>query len=309
VVLLTTLITHLFGGSAGREGTAVQIGGSVASVLATWGKYTPEKAKILLICGISSGFGAVFGTPLAGAIFALEVVYSLGKRPLIQKAILPSLYTSVLADIICRGVGGYHTQYTMASYTTDLIMILKVVGAGCLFGGAGYLFIQATHWIKSKSHQYISKKGLIPMVGGTLVIGIATLLSGQEYLGLGVTTPNAGGVSIVSAFTAGGADLLSWAWKLLLTAITVGMGFKGGEVTPLFFIGATLGNTIATLTNAPIDLFAGLGFISVFAAATNTPIACTIMGMELFGISNTLYFAIACITAYRVSGRGTIYQK
>src|SRR5206468_9224698 len=114
---------------------------------------------------------------------------------------------------------------------------------------------------------------------------------------------------IVSAFNPGGAGYMSWFWKLLLTAITLSTGFKGGEVTPLFFIGATLGNTLATLGSAPVDLFAGLGFIAVFAGATNTPLACTFMGIELFGADHVLYYAVACFTAYYFSGHSGIYQS
>ncbi len=141
-----------------------------------------------------------------------------------------------------------------------------------------------------------------------LVIGISYLLGTFDYLGLGVTNPG-NGVSIVSAFNEGGAETWSWFWKLLLTAITLSTGFKGGEVTPLFFIGATLGNTLAMIGGAPVDLFAGLGFIAVFAAATNTPLACTIMGVELFGSDNIVYYAVACFTAYYFSGHSGIYKS
>ncbi|MHB1179902.1 MAG: chloride channel protein, partial [Daejeonella sp.] len=127
-----------------------------------------------------------------------------------------------------------------------------------------------------------------------------------DYLGLGVTNPK-GAVSIVSAFSENGSQTWSWFWKLLLTAITLSTGFKGGEVTPLFFIGATLGNTLAIISGSPVDLFAGLGFIAVFAGATNTPLACILMGVELFGSNNVIYYAVACFTAYYFSGHTGIY--
>ncbi len=130
-----------------------------------------------------------------------------------------------------------------------------------------------------------------------------------DYLGLGVTSKDPGGISIVNAFRPQGVTDWSWLWKLVFTAVTLGMGFKGGEVTPLFFIGAALGHTIAVYTGAPVDLFAGLGFIAVFAGATNTPIACTLMGVELFGPDHVLYFAVACFTAYYFSGHSGIYAS
>jgi H+/Cl- antiporter ClcA len=150
---------------------------------------------------------------------------------------------------------------------------------------------------------------LVPVAGGLIIIGLTYLAGTFDYLGLGVTTPRGKGVSIVTAFKEGGATSWSWSWKLLFTAVTLSSGFKGGEVTPLFFIGATLGNTLAGLLGAPVDLFAGLGFIAVFAGATNTPLACTMMGVELFGGEHVLYFAIACFTAYFFSGHSGIYTS
>jgi H+/Cl- antiporter ClcA len=163
------------------------------------------------------------------------------------------------------------------------------------------------HTIKHYSNKLIPTKWLIPFVGGCIIIALTYILGTTDYLGLGVNGSNNQSITITSSFTAGGATNFSWLWKLLFTTITVGMGFKGGEVTPLFFIGATLGNTIAVLLGAPIDLMAGLGFIAVFAAATNTPIACTIMGIELFGGEYVVYYAIACFLAYYCSGQTSIY--
>ncbi len=315
LVLFTTVITHLFGGSAGREGTAVQMGGSTASLFAKWFKLNENYQRILLLCGISAGFGAVFGTPVSGAIFAIEVL-AIGSIK--YDAILPCLFAGIVADITCTVSGIHHTQYFVnftdtstrlfPFITVDVYLIFKVAIGGCLFGLVAATFAKSTHFIKQKSDELIKQKLLIPIVGGVLVIGISYLIGSFNYLGLGVTNPN-GGVSIVSAFNVGGAENFSWFWKLLLTAITLGMGFKGGEVTPLFFIGATLGNILASCSGSPIDLFAALGFIAVFAGATNTPLACTIMGVELFGGANVLYYAIACFAAYYCSGHKGIYTS
>ncbi|AWO00587.1 voltage-gated chloride channel protein [Chitinophaga alhagiae] len=316
LVLVTTIITHLFGGSAGREGTAVQIGGSLAGQLGKWFRLNNEDVKIILTTGIAAGFGAVFGTPLTGAIFALEVL-TIGR--ISHKALLPCLMASVLADITCSAWQVHHTHYhiaineainsTVSFIHFDFALLLKVILAGICFGLAGYGFSTLSHNIKKYSARYITRPWLVPLTGGLLVIALTLLLGTTDYLGLGVTNPDPNGVSIVSSFQEGGAGYLSWFWKLLFTAVTLGMGFKGGEVTPLFFIGAALGNTFASLTGAPVDLLAGLGFIAVFAGATNTPIACTIMGIELFGGEYTLYYAVACFTAYYFSGHSGIYQS
>ena len=317
LVLVTTIITHLFGGSAGREGTAVQMGGSVADYFAKKFGLRHEDKRILLMSGMAAGFGAVFGTPLTGAIFALEVL-AVGRIK--YDALMPCLIASLLADIVCSSFPIHHTHYSIGYSAKqamgalsfihfDLVLLLQVLIAGACFGLASFAFAELSHSIKALSQRWIARKWLVPVVGGLLVLGISGLLGTTDYLGLGVSAPHEGGVSIVSAFSAGGADSFSWLWKLLLTAITLSMGFKGGEVTPLFFIGATLGNTLAMLLGAPVDLFAGLGFIAVFAGATNTPLACTMMGIELFGSENAIYFGIACFTAYYFSGHTGIYTS
>ncbi len=314
LVLLTTVLTHLFGGSAGREGTAVQMGGSIAEYFGKKFGLSHADKRILLMSGMAAGFGAVFGTPVTGAIFALEVL-AIGRIK--YDALLPCLIASLLADVTCNAFPIHHTEYTIAYsakaalgyFSLDLVLLIKVLLAGACFGLASYAFAEFSHWLKATSQALISRKWLIPVVGGALVLGISGLLGSYDYLGLGVRSPDPGGVSIVSAFSAGGADPFSWFWKLLLTAITLSMGFKGGEVTPLFFIGATLGNSLALLAGAPVDLFAGLGFIAVFAGATNTPLACTLMGIELFGAENAVYYAVACFAAYYFSGHTGIYQS
>jgi H+/Cl- antiporter ClcA len=307
LVLATTIITHLFGGSAGREGTAVQIGGSMAGLFGRICKLSKEDLSVLLMAGIAAGFGAVFGTPVTGAIFALEVLVAGRIR---HEALLPCFIASVLADMTCTAWGIHHTHYPIdfSAPSLSVVLLLKVIVAGALFGLTGFLFAETTHAIRNYSHKWIRPKWLIPVAGGLIIIGGAWLLGTEDYLSLGVTNPGPDAVSIVSCFHAGGATWFSWLWKLLFTAITLGTGFKGGEVTPLFFIGAALGNALAMAGGMPVDLLAGLGFIAVFAGATNTPIACTMMGVELFGAGNVLYYAVACFTAYVFSGRSGIYS-
>lgn len=315
LVLITTVITHLFGGSAGREGTAVQMGGSVANLFAKWFKLNEEDLRIMLMTGVAAGFGAVFGTPLTGAVFALEV---LAIGIIRYEALIPCLIAALFADITTSAWGIHHTHYhidfigsnrpDLYFINTDLLLLVKVIAAGIAFGLASYLFAELMHTIKNYANRFIRIKWLIPVVGGLLIIALCYIVGTTDYIGLGVTGKEGDSVSILSAFHAGGATNWSWLWKILFTTITLGMGFKGGEVTPLFFIGATLGNALAIWLGAPVDLFAALGFIAVFAGATNTPIACTLMGIELFGSGNALYFAIACFTAYYFSGHSGIYS-
>jgi len=316
IVLITTIITHLFGGSAGREGTAVQIGGSMAQAFCKWPGLNAADTRIVLMAGIAAGFGAVFGTPLTGAIFAIEVLV-IGRIQ--YHALLPCLAASFIGDITVAKWGVHHTPYHIEAFTgnthwytayTDAGFILfgKVVIASALFGLASYLFAYLVHGLKSFFLQQVPRQWLIPVLGGLIIIGLTILLGKPDYLSLGVDAEHTGAVTIPSAFKAGGADTWSWLWKTIYTTVTLSTGFKGGEVTPLFYIGATLGNTLSVLLNAPVGLFAALGFIAVFAGATNTPLACTFMGVELFGSQYVLFFALACFTAYLFSGHTGIYS-
>ncbi|WP_160717149.1 voltage-gated chloride channel family protein [Chitinophaga solisilvae] len=316
LVLLTTIITHLFGGSAGREGTAVQIGGSIAGLLSRKLGLTASDTRILLMTGIAAGFGAVFGTPVTGAVFALEVL-AIGVMR--YNALIPCLIAAVLADVVCSAWGITHTKYhidfsgtplsaAIPFIHTDLLLLLKVILAGVAFGLTSLLFSRLMHTIKHNANAYIKIPWLIPVAGGLMIIALCYVAGTWDYLGLGVMSKDPDGISVVNAFREGGRiNDWSWLWKLVFTAVTLGMGFKGGEVTPLFFMGAALGHTLALLMGAPVDLFAALGFIAVFAGATNTPIACTLMGIELFGGTHVLYFGVACFTAYYFSGHSGIY--
>lgn len=313
LVLAGTIVTHLFGGSAGREGTAVQMGGAIAQSFASALRLDRDDTRVLLMVGVAAGFGAVFGTPLTGAIFALEVL-TLGR--LRTDALVPCLIGAFVGDAACTAWGIGHTHYHIASVAPpgglmvvrlDALLTAKVALAAVAFGLASVLFAELVHSLAALFKRLIAAYWLRPVVGAALVLGISEMLGTRDYLGLGVTTAGGTGVSIVNAFSAGGAEPLSWFWKLLLTAITVSSGFKGGEVTPLFFIGATLGHVLGVALGAPVDLMAGLGFIAVFAGATNTPLACTIMGVELFGGEYLPYFAIACFLAYFFSGHTGIY--
>lgn len=312
LVLVGTLVTHLCGGSAGREGTAVQMGGSLASVYARLCRLAPENRRTLLMAGVAAGFGSVFGTPLAGAIFALEVLV-VGRMH--YEAVIPVLVASVVGDYTCSAWGIHHAIYHIDFSSAvnglrifDGVLLGKVVLAAVAFGLASQLFAELTHLIKRQFVRFVPYAPFRPVIGGLLVIGLVYAVGTRDYLGIGITSPEPGATTILSSFAPDGATPWSWWWKLLFTAVTLGSGFKGGEVTPLFFIGAALGHTLAVALGAPVDLFAGLGFIAVFAGATNTPLACTVMGVELFGAQPTVYFAVACFLAYLFSGHSGIYS-
>ena len=322
LVLIGTLGTHLVGGSAGREGTAVQMGGSIASTVArtvyarvagtlAWFRLDPNDQRMLLQSGVAAGFGAVFGTPIAGAIFALEVL-AIGRMT--YAALIPCLMASLIGDWATSAWGVHHTAYptllldALGITRLDPLLLLKVAVAAAVFGLVSTVFAESTHGLTRLFRRLAPVPWLRPALGGVIVLGLMVLVGSRDYLGLGVITADGQGVSIVNSFKEGAIAPWSWALKLLFTAVTLGSGFKGGEVTPLFFIGATLGHTMGVLLDAPIALFAAIGFVAVFAGATNTPLACTIMGVELFGAQIGVYLATACFLAYLFSGHSSIYS-
>lgn len=320
LVLIGTLITHLFGGSAGREGTAVQMGGSLAGTIGRWLRLSVDDTRIVLMCGVAAGFGAVFGTPLTGAVFALEVL-TRGRTH--YEALVPCLFAAVIGDrtTTAWGVGHTHYRIDFSSLPVDGVafglLALKVAIAAGAFAMASVLFARLTHGLNAELRRFVPQSWLRPAIGGGVVVLLVLLLGDRDYLGLGVSAPPdaPGAVTIQSCFRPGGAAWFSWGWKLLFTAVTVSSGFKGGEVTPLFFIGAALGHSLGRLLGVPVDVMAGLGFVAVFAGATNTPLACTIMAIELFGTgagglssSFIVLAALACFLSYFLSGPSGIYQ-
>ena len=299
LILFGTILTHLFGGSAGREGTAVQIGGAIADRLTKVLKLSKRDRHILLIAGISAGFASVFGTPLAGGIFALEVLI-LGRIRL--DAIIPSFMAAVFANYFCVIWGVTHTQYHINSVAEMTpVNLLWSLLAGIIFGLVAMLFSKSTYFWSNLFNNRIKYPPLRPVIGGAIIAIAVYFMGTTKYIGLGIPI-------MVDAFN---VDLNSYDFllKLLFTSFTLGAGFKGGEVTPLFFIGATLGNVLIWFIPLPMGLLAGMGFVAVFAGATNTPIACTVMGIELFGIESGVFIAIVCSAAYLFSGHSGIYSS
>lgn len=297
LIYIGTVITHLFGGSAGREGTAVQMGGAIADQFSKWFRFRPRDHKLMVMVGISSGFASVFGTPLAGAVFALEVI-TVGRIK--YDAILPCFLSAVFSNLACHLWNVSHNHYITGTVPGISVSgIALIIPVSILFGIAAMIFSRMIPLWSGLASKYIKYPPLRPFAGGVIIALAVWAMGATKYIGLGVP-------AIVESFTVQ-QQWYDFMLKILFTTFTIGVGFKGGEVTPLFFIGATLGSALSAIIPLPTGLLAGMGFVAVFAGATNTPIACTLMGIELFGAESAVYIAIACVIAYLFSGHTGIY--
>jgi H+/Cl- antiporter ClcA len=286
---------------SGREGTALQMSGSLTDRFSRITGMGPADRRLLLIAAIAGGFGAVFGVPLAGCVFALEV-QAVGR--IRYDAIVPAFTASLVGDLVVRGLGVHHTPVpVIGSVDLTASLVLKVLVAGLLFGATAIVFSELTHGIKAVFRSAVRWAPARPLIGGFLVIGLTFVVGSRDYLGLSLPLISQ------SLAIGGGVVAGAFALKLLFTAVTLGSGFQGGEVTPLFVIGATLGATLGHLLGVPGPLLAAIGFVAVFAGATNTPLACTVMGVELFGSGPIVLLAVACIASYIVVGERGIYTS
>ena len=309
-ILIATVTTHLFGGSAGREGTAVQMGAVIGSSIGKYVAKTREAMNLLMFCGIAAGFGAVFGTPFAGAVFALEFT----SHRIISRKLIPCLLIALAADQACLAWGIVHTPYPQIGLENALTGLLpiawKLAVAVAVFALATRFFVSASHFTASKFREWFPHEALRAGVGGVIVVGLFMLAGTGDYLGLGVLAEHKDSLTLPRFLSPSmEAPASAWLWKLAFTVVTLSAGFKGGEVTPLFFIGAALGNSLAWFLNAPVDLFAGLGMIAFFAAATKTPYASIMMGIELLGWQMSLPLVACTLIATRLSGSKSVYPN
>jgi H+/Cl- antiporter ClcA len=298
MVLIGTVLTHLFGGSAGREGTAVQMGASLSDLLAHRIGVSRETRRQILAAGVAGGFGSVFGTPIAGALFGLEVV-AIGKME--YDALFPALIASVVGDVVTRALGVKHTEYpSPAALAVTPLVLAKWAVFGLAVAATSVAFVELTHRLKKVLEERVPRLPIRMMLGGLAVVALWKLVGTSDYLGLGVPT-------IVRAFSDPRLPWFAFAAKLVFTAVTLSAGFLGGEVTPLFFVGAALGNVLGRLLGLPLDLAAGVGLAALFGASANTPIALSIMAVELLGASVAPHVVIVSVIAYLMSGHRGIY--
>lgn len=296
---LFTILTHLSGGSAGREGTAVQIGGTITNKLAQWFKLDLSDKRILIMSGISAGFGSVFGTPLAGTFFGMEMCF-VGK--LNYEGLFPCFIASYIANFVTEALGTSHATHTILSVPQmNLYNLCVIIIASCIFGIAGKYFSILIHSLKRFYAKVFENYIIRAFLASIIILIIMFALNLFKYAGLSTWMIDAGFEGKVNIF-----DPFI---KFLLTCLTLGAGFQGGEVTPLFDIGASLGGLIGQLTNIEPSLLAALGLIAVFGCAANTPITTIMLGIEMFGTIATPYYITAVLISYYITGHNGIYRS
>ncbi|WP_342720566.1 chloride channel protein [Sediminibacillus albus] len=301
IVYFATFVTVLFGGSTGREGAAVQMGGSVAATVNKFFKVNRLDKKILMMSGISAGFGAAFGAPITGAVFGMEMA-ALGKLKF--EALVPCLTASFVGHYVTTAAWGHkHEEFIIRtvpeiSISTFMIVILLSV----IFSLISVLYCQLRHGIEKFSEKLFKKNHMKRAFFGGIVIVVLTLIvRSQDYNGRGLQMLEQSFIEDVPPF--------AFLAKLLFTAVTLGTGFVGGEAIPLFFIGATLGNTLHTFIDLPMSFLAALGLIAVFCGGANTPIAAFLLAMEMFDGKGLEYFFVACLVSYLFSGHHGLWPS
>ena len=307
VKLFATILTIFSGGSVGKEGPGAQIGAGVSSLIANQLHFSKEDRKKLVICGISAGFATVFGTPIAGAIFGVEVLII---GVILYDVLLPSFIAGFAAFATAQFLGIEYTYYDLHFYqsiTLDLSLIFKVMLAGLFFGVVSYITVRSISAVAKMIKKIPLSPLLIAFLGGVLLI-VLTMIFGEQYLGLGMDTIK----EVLGPFPLMEDSVTWYAFlaKTLFTSITLGVGGSGGIITPLFYIGATSGHLFGQFIGGDyVVMFAALGFVSVLAGATNTPIAATIMAVELFGIDIAHYAALSVVISFLITGHRSVYSS
>lgn len=299
VIFVSTAITHLVGGSAGREGAALQIGGGIGYRVGRLLKLDDKDMRLVTLCGMSAVFAALFGTPLTATIFALEVI-SVGI--LYYSGFIPCLVASVTAYGISRLVGIAPMRYAVALEPLEVMMLIKVCILAVICALVSIVFCVAMHQTERFASAKIGNIYLRAALGGVIVIALTLIVGTDCYNGIGTDT-------IARALGEGEAPGWGFFWKIVFTAVTIGFGFKGGEIVPTMFIGAALGCTAGPLLGIPPQFAASIGLVAVFCGAVNCPIASIILSVELFGSGELLYFALACGIAYMLSGYFGLYSS
>lgn len=298
LIFVSTLLTHLFGGSAGREGAALQLGGSIGNQLGRWFRFDEKDRRIVVMCGMSAAFSAVFGTPLAAAFFAMEVV-SVGV--MYYAALVPCVFASLIASKFASNMGVHPDNFEIMYLPKfHLIPSLKVIVLALCCALLSVLFCLLLHAVGELYRGKFKNPYIRIVFSSILIIVLSVLLHTEDYMGAGI--------SLIERAIGGQVDVLSFFWKMLFTALTLEAGFKGGEIVPSFTIGATFGCLFGQIAGLSPSLCAALGMIAVFCGVTNCPVSSLLIAFELFGYEAVPYFMIAVSVSYLMSGYYGLYH-
>lgn len=298
-VFLGTVITHLVGGSAGREGAALQLGGSLGNQLGKWFHFDERDRKVVIMCGMSAAFAALFGTPMAAAVFAMEVV-SIGIMH--YAALVPCVFAAFIASRVALYAGITPERFHITDIPTiHFIGVGKVILLSVLCAVISSFFCILLHRVGHWYQKYLPNPYIRVAVGGAIVLGVTLLIGTRDYLGAGM--------NIIERAMEGDVRPSAFFFKMLLTALTLGAGFKGGEIVPSLFVGATFGALFASLVGSPPAICAAIGMVSLFCGVTNCPLSTLVLSFELFGLTDMPYFLIAIAISYMVSGYYSLYHE
>ena len=296
LIYVSSMLTHLTGGSSGREGAALQIGGSIANFIGRRFKLSHLDLRTVTMCGMAAGFSGLFGTPLAAGIFAMEVA----EGSLHYAVLFPCLLSSIVARVTTETFGVPATAFTVTGYPH---LTLRSTAAALVFGVLcallSILFVETLHCIDWTYAHYLKNPYLRIIVAGFLVAAGTTLLGTRDY--------NGAGTEVIARALAGEAAPAAFLLKILFTALTLEAGFKGGEIVPTFFIGATFGCTFAPLLGLEPSFAAALGMTALFCGVTNCPVTSILLSFELFGGQSLVLFALCCSVSYMLSGHYSLY--
>lgn len=299
VKLIATVITLATGGSAGKEGPCAQIGAGLTSLFSDLFRFDDYDRKKMVICGISAGFASVFGTPIAGSIFGVEVLFV---GAIMYDVLLPSFIAGIIAYQVSSALGitYFHSAVSVVPVFSEGFLI-KVMVSGLFFGLSSIFLIEMLKWGEKLSARIRVWKPLKGIIGGALLVAL-TYLCSSRYLGLGLTT-------VEACLRGNDPDWYAFLLKPVFTSITLSFGGSGGIVTPIFFVGSTAGVTFAHLLDVNVATFAAIGLVSVLAGAANTPIAASIMAVELFGPAIAPYATLACVISFLITGHRSVYPS
>ena len=300
LIFITTVITHLFGGSAGREGAALQIGGSIVVSIGKLFKLDDSDKHILTLCGMSAVFSALFGTPITAALFSMEVI-SIGI--LYYCAFVPCLFSSVIAYAITKKLHVVHDHYNIAGMPTsvDVPLVIKVIGLAILCAVLSSLFCIFMNIVHKLFRKYFKNQYVRVFAGGVMLVLLNIILNTTDY--------NGTGMNIIAQALNGEAKPTAFLLKALFTAITIGCGFRGGEIVPSFFVGATFGCVMGGLMGLDPGFAAALGMVCFFCGVVNCPLTSLFLSIELFGAHGILLFTIGCAVSYMLSGYYSLYNE